>query len=533
MQPARSPESDRKSFAVGYVVLLAVYLTPLFVTRFLPGLDLPFHLAIADALGKMGVSGAPAHTFYERVGLTPYSAYYALVRVFGLALPLRIAHKLVLALIVAALPLALHRLLTATNRSPLPALLAFPLAYAMPLHYGFVSYMLALPLLLLVIAEAFAVARGRARGGWLACAAVALSLTHLLAFAFAAAAVVVVSLCAGRPWRTRVRAPLLILPALVLSIGWARTSTYRGRDVSWLEVLRAAGAARAAEWQRLSPARDALERLRLLPEHLLRGFTDRVDVTASWLVLGLLVAYAAVGWFGRARSRDRTLATVDRASICVLLAAALCYWLVPHHLPQLELMSFYPRFSVVLVALLPLVIPRGPLRVPARVRAAMLVASLLVCGWYGVELARHYRMYAGEVADFAAVLDQIPPGGRLLGLVFDRYSRVMRIESALVGLPAYYPVERRSRASFVPLRYCGMRHIPCRPRPGAPALLAPDAWFPQQLAATPRLVVEQYDYVLARGQAAAMRVLATVAPQLTVLAERGDWVAFRTQRGPQ
>ena len=68
-------------------------------------------------------------------------------------MPLLAAHKAIVAAYVAALPLAAASLLAACRRSRVPALLAFPLAYNLALHYGFISFALSLPLLLVLLAQ--------------------------------------------------------------------------------------------------------------------------------------------------------------------------------------------------------------------------------------------------------------------------------------------------------------------------------------------------------------------------------------------
>jgi hypothetical protein len=49
-------DADALIFGVCFLALLPLYLAPLFVTLILPGLDLPFHLALADMLGKHACS---------------------------------------------------------------------------------------------------------------------------------------------------------------------------------------------------------------------------------------------------------------------------------------------------------------------------------------------------------------------------------------------------------------------------------------------------------------------------------------------
>ena len=132
---------DGWCFGVAYVLLLPFFLAPLFATRLLPGLDLPFHLAAADMLSKVGHPDSPYAPFYGGgLRIAPYAAHFLALAAFGKAMNLLAAHKLILVLYVGGLPLAMASLLAACKRSRIPALLAFPLAYNLSLHYGFVSF---------------------------------------------------------------------------------------------------------------------------------------------------------------------------------------------------------------------------------------------------------------------------------------------------------------------------------------------------------------------------------------------------------
>ncbi len=92
----RKLDPDARAFGLGYLVLLPLFLAPLFVTRFLPGLDLPFHLAMADMLGKVGTPTDPYRELYQgKLGLEPYAVHYIALRLLGRFGSLMTAHKLV------------------------------------------------------------------------------------------------------------------------------------------------------------------------------------------------------------------------------------------------------------------------------------------------------------------------------------------------------------------------------------------------------------------------------------------------------
>lgn len=541
----RGAPADARWFWLGYAVLLPIYLLPLCLTRILPGLDLPFHLALVDMLDKLGRPDSPYQPFYDgRLLPAPYMAHYLLVLLLGKAVPLLIAHKLVMAAYVAALPLSLGLLLDACGRSRLPALLAFMLTYNMTVHYGFISFALSVPMLLLLLRQAAASLRpahepvptGRFIG--LALCGVGLFLCHLQNYLFGLLAALCFVLFCRAPLHRRALVPLALLPSGLLLLLWQRTTSYvsdPGHQKGLLYGLRLVLQIREAEIRPYGFKTELLARLGVLPEHMLRGFSDHVDLAGARAFLLALAACAALGLIGAARAR-RTPQAEDRgerfrvASALVVGGGLLSYFALPHHLRELELMSLYPRFAVLAAALAALAVPAG-LRAlststgPRRVAVALTAALVAVAGWYGVELSRRYRLYGAEVADFLQVLERTPPGGRAVGLVYQRTSRVMEVGSVQVGLPSYYPVLRRAPGSMVQVFYCDMRHMPCRKRRSAQVPAPPDPWAPAQLPI--EKAVSFFDYFITRGAPPKDVLFGAQSAKVQVLHCAGTWCVYR------
>jgi len=104
--------------------------------------------------GQARLGGLSYAAFYEgSLRLAPYAAHYFMLVALGKVMNLLLAHKLIVALYIAAMPLSTASLLVACGRSRVPALLAFPLAYNLTLHYGFISFALSLPVLMLLLAQ--------------------------------------------------------------------------------------------------------------------------------------------------------------------------------------------------------------------------------------------------------------------------------------------------------------------------------------------------------------------------------------------
>jgi hypothetical protein len=539
LQHLRKIDPDARAFGLGYIVLLPLFLAPLFVTRFLPGLDLPFHLAMADMLGKSGLATDPYRDLYVgKVGLEPYAAHFIALRLLGHFWPLMTAHKIIVGLYVTTLPLALAALLGAARRSRLPALLALPLAYNLTLHYGFITFALSLPVLLILLAALarFLLAE-EVRPSWAiatALAAAALFLCHLQNFLFGLCAAGALLLFSGVPWRRRWLGGATLIPAVGLLLRWhfSRSFEVGGEERKTLTFAwQSLRSERLGDMHGHSIVRDFALRFRDLAYHLLRGFVDEIDVVASCallIILGTFVLLGILALFNRPDDADMPshvpAPRLRIAGVIIFGGALVAYLGLPHHLRVYELMTFYPRFSVLLVLMGTLLVPGALLRFQGLSRVLLLVLPVMFGVLYGRQLIRHYQWYDTEVADFDAVLSRTPPGGRALGLVFDRSSRVMRIESAMVGMPNLYAALRPSPTAMVPIFYCGMRHMPCRRTEKGRLLPDPGPWGPNSLS--PATAIDYFDYFFVRLPPARPIFGADIA-RLELLAQEGSWLVYR------
>jgi hypothetical protein len=528
-------DGDGRVFLGAYLVLLPLYLAPLLAARYPPGLDLPFHLAMADMLAKQGRPDSPYAPFYEAAfGLRPYALHFWALVLLGKLMPLMAAHKLCAALYVAGLPLAAALLLGLCGRSRIPALLGFPLAYNLAFHYGYVSFAFALPVLLLMLAAVtrLLVVEDRPALSVAAAAALALALflSHLQNFLFGVCAALAFIALSGAPWRRRLLALASLAPATAASLYWHFTARFADDALGQKRTLafawNAVKATRLADMEDRSVWADLVFHVGTLPVHLLRGFQDGSDVRAARALLLVLGAYVVLGLlasWARRREPAGPRPRLRAAAWVAFLGACAAFLLLPHHLPAFELTTLAPRFSVLMVLMGLLVVPAALRTFTGLGRAILLLPALALCGLYGANLVRLYRQYDRELAEFAAVLDRTPPGGRALGLVYDRGSRVMNVDFAMVGLPSLYPVLRRAPGSMTPLAFCGLRHMPCRRQRGA-SLPDPGPWL--NGAVDPDAFVPFYDYFFVR-RPAGEPVFGGQTSNVELIAASGSWRVYR------
>ena len=542
----RRADRDAVIFAGAYLLLLPFYLAPLLVTRLLPGLDLPFHLVMADMLSKAGDPGSPYAPYYQATPhLAPYAAYYFVLVGLSKLMSLATAHKVIIAAYVAGTPLAAGALLGAAGRSRVPALLAFPLTYNLTLHYGFVSFATSLPVLLLVLAELtrFLTDPRPRVWRWLTVAGAAglLFLCHLQNFLYGVCAALAFLVFSAVPWRRRLLGLAALVPSAAMLAFWQVSARFaddpseerRSLAFAWSQVKFS----RVADLGGAPWRKDIEMRIFDLPDIFLRGFNDHVDVRAARTLLVLILLYFCLGVAGRFIGNGNGNGTAGRtprmrvAGWVAFAGALFAYLALPHHLPVFELTTFFPRFAALAVLLMLLVIPAGLRRLGGGLRWLVPVPAVLFCALYGRELTRHYRMYGEEVAGFAALLDRAPRGGKALGLIFDRASKVMRIESALLGMASFYPAARPAPGSMTMLSYCGMRHIPCRPRQPPPRepLPGPGPWSPGRL--DPDAALRFYDVFFVRAPPSAAALFGHRQSSVHLAARQGDWYLFLRKPG--
>jgi hypothetical protein len=146
---------QRNFFWAAWLILGVWFLVPLWAVRVVPLHDLPNHLARITALHYLGDPSWNLRPFYQRsLSLVPYLGHYYVVHlltyVFGTVTR---ANLVFMSIYVLSVPLAARALLLSLGRSPLLALLAYPIAVGYFFQWGFIAYCLAGALMLWGCAE--------------------------------------------------------------------------------------------------------------------------------------------------------------------------------------------------------------------------------------------------------------------------------------------------------------------------------------------------------------------------------------------
>jgi hypothetical protein len=448
-------------------------------------IDLPQHAAQISIWKHFD---DPCYRFdqtFEFNWFTPYLFGYVLVRAAAGVLPVDAAFRLVLYLATIALPLAIRFLLRRTGADGWLSLLGFPLAFGFTFYWGFVNYVIAIPVAVVYLAAAYDLSTRPElrRGAVLVALAMLLLVSHALIFLFCAGATILLALFV-RPYS---RAAVVAVPAIVPipALLW------------WVARMRGSDSlvAHPIGWN------PGLYRLLHLPSMLLSDERDNAAV--------ILLAVAALAI---AVTRPR-VARDPRRWIFFVLAAAI-YFAGPQS--AFGTAFVFQRFAV-FTAIGALFVIDTPMT--ARTTRALLIVAAMA--WAGLLTVR-FHDFDREAAEFDRVVEAIPPNVRLAFYI--AHPRAEAVPGAVfLHFPAYYQEEKGgllswSFASFFPQL---IRYRPgAAPRLGGSVLFDPAHIDWQGLSA--------FDYVLIRGR---RDPTLSLAHALDPIAHTRTWWLYRTPRG--
>jgi hypothetical protein len=471
------PRVFRSRLREALFLLLSVCATaPAWIVRHPPLEDLPTHLAILRVVHSYADSSYGLRQDFElNLFHTQYLLYYVIGSLLAYVLGVVKANIALMCLYLGGTVLAMRDLLRVLGKDERIALFTLPLIVNTMFMFGFLPFLLGIPVCLLGLSNAVRHLERPSRntGIVLGVLAFALFLLHLFPFALFG-----IGFAALFPW-TRpsqwLRAALPVVPAVILALVWMASSDTAHNSLKSLSTPGAGVAAFDAAIQ-------------AIPQWSFNVFRDTSD-ELHFLLAGLVALVAVALAQG---DRDRSKA-ISRAYAVLPIVCAVLYFTTGEYVGDVWL--FAQRFPILaLITGVPL------LRMPAGGRGLLVTIAAAAVGLGAIlNVCKHFIQFErDEVGDIDEALDQMAPARRVAGLIFDKGSSVVNL-APFLHFVSYYQAEKGGVIQFsnANIRYSPFHFKPDRlPPQGQPARLRWE-WTPEAVHIDE--LFPYYDYILTRG----------------------------------
>jgi hypothetical protein len=531
---------DTGRATAAYWGAVTLVIASLFVTRLLPCVDYPQHLALSDIARRLADPAAPEQARYQLNYFTYNGLFHVVVARIGMLIPIELAGRLVVAASLGAMGAAVLALVKTVGRPPVHAALFTPILFSFSVGWGFANYVLATAIAAWALVF---VAQAAKRPGVVSIAAVAV-LGLLCAFAHVLAMLI---LCVAAS-------------ALALEIGWREADRGLARSTgrrwlcaalhsAWALAPLLVGALYCVAVYRTQyawnptmyrdptmegsspPIWEKVVWFGAFATDLFRDGSDQVVLWTAIAVMGFAVYLAR-----RARRAGSSVAESEQASPArapfVVLTAA--YFATPMVLIGTHLI--FPRLAQWAVLGAVLATPAFPRDLEAKARRWMLGLSLAA----GINTVAHCALFAWETNDASRVIDDLPPGRAATAVIWQPGTAAFR-NGMLTHLAAYYAARKHGQWAFAFARYLS---VPVRFKEGAQPAWPARGWEFDAASYDPRckyarafpLVIVRAPPELPRDASGAARVRQLVfardADAVKLLSHHGRFWAFDTTRLP-
>jgi hypothetical protein len=448
---------DSKRTTRLYWAGVALVVGGLFVTKLLPCVDYPQHLALSDVARRLVNPGAPEHTEYELNYFTYNGLFHLLASRLSVLVPIELAGRLLVAGSLVAMAAAVVALVRVLRRPPVHAALFTPILFSFSLGWGFVNYVLATAIAAWTLVFVARAALRPSAAAMLAVAALGLACAFAHVLAMLILCLMAAALALEAAWRgvpavgpNWVRALRVVLRAaaagLPLLLGCVYCILVYQRQYVWDP-----GMYRDPTLEGTAPA--IWEKVVFFSAFATDLFRDATDQVVLWAAMGMMAWSLRLAW----RSRRSTTVGSDASPpiVAPLVVMTVAYLATPIVLIGTHLI--FPRLAQweVLAALL--ATPRFPPNLMARASKWMLRLGLVA----GANTALHCGLFGWETKDASAVIDDLPPGRAVTAVIWEPWTFAFR-NSTISHLAGYYAARKHGRWAFAFARYLS---VPVRFKP--------------------------------------------------------------------
>lgn len=476
----------------GFPVAALLTVLPILLVQFPPMVDLPQHIAAIASIDSMLRQSYPFAELFELKWITPYWAGYLLVWLFSLGFGYVWASKIVVALAILAYIYACRSLRQYLRLAPTLDWLLLPVPFGFAYYWGFMNFLIALPLGVITIRFYLQYLKGNCHWIWIILLLNLLFFAHLLVTFFIIGVCGLFTLRRDQHWKNFLREVLPLTSIIPVFIAWF--------------LINLAPSSRGA-----GPWEMGLHRITQLIPNI---FSLPVNWTNIVVGAGLMSVPFLLG--GRL---NKTIAGIGPFIFYVLFML-----LAPNYL--LGNFFTYNRFNSLGLILYLMCFTfeteksheRFPKLQPVLAAVVPIVACLMVLG-----IAVNHRGYNTEAKAFDDIVKEMQPEKRALSLIANRNSAFVSTPVYL-HYPLWYQAMKNGLVDFNFAYWPGLNFTykaDTRPIAGDSFV-----WHPEAFDWT-HYNADEYDYFVVKADPEFTNaVMGRYADRLILVAKVEDWWLF-------
>ncbi len=475
-------------FLRAFALCAALSFLPLWVGPYLPMVDLPQHAAQISIINNLH---SPAYGFSHQLQLdwfVPYAFEYFLAAQLAKIVGIFMSLQMAVSLAVLALPCAIYFLLKQTGGDPWWSLVGFPLSYGFSFYWGFLSYIVSVPVGIFFVAMVYRYSRNPSLRSavWVSLLGFLVLYSHAITYAVCGLTAFFISLTSRKKIAAMV--PLFIpIPFLLIWFFSPEHAVPKVKSfVQW----------GSHDWNRIESA-------------VLNLMSNSGALGAALAALGLIL-FVIIG----ARFKPFKL-----RYYFPFVLAWLLYFFVPHH--AMDISFIYQRLAIFIpIFFLPCLSPSLSGVKLTLSRAGLLI---LVVFWMGM-LTFQFKGFNMEAKDFDFVIGSLEPNKKTLGVIFDN-GGAYPFAGVFGHFPAYYQALKGGEYTF---SFAESFKSVARYKRGykpLPFFIGYDLTVPGRLSSA---TVRRYDYFIVRSIQDKFPAMKTSFEEdYSLAASKGPWWVYK------
>ena len=475
-----------------YAIALLASIVPLWLVHYLPMVDLPGHAAVITALRELAAGNSMFTEDFESNWFMPYLLGYGLLYTLSSFMPMAVAAKLIVSVAIVLTPILTGALLREVGADERWKWLAIPGSYSFAFYWGFLSFVVAIPVGLILMIQTVRFDRRPTFRAGLLVASLALFafFSHILVMGFVC--MCALTYIAGSRYRDLKGLVLRFLPytaPLPLIAVWFSVTSQSVEDAQDSSVT-------------YGPL--------VLRLFYLYGQPSGLEHTSGFVVvMGLSILLLPVLCGSRVASRP--------ARWLPLVVGLLAFFIVPA--VAFRTAFLYERLGAFLVPLW--LMAWDPPAAKPRLSLDW-VAIVVVAVWVATNTWR-FAVFSTETRHFDAILDVMEPGKRTASMVVDD-SSPMFWTPVYLHFPSWYQATKQGIVDF---NFADFQMVVRRTNSHTPRIVESLAWRPT-LFDWDSHGGSSYEYFLIRAESdIAALIFKDKHASVALVARSGGWRLYR------